>query len=207
MPKLFNLKSTLEYGWQQFTKNFKLFLIVGIVMGLVSFLPSLLSAEIGQEPVKLGMLNIVSWILQTFVTIGLLRIAIKLNAGHPAVFKDLWSGGPWFFKYFIGSVLYGLAVAAGLVLLIIPGIILAVRLKFFDYLIIDKGMSPVQALKASWAMTKDHVWELFVLLFVLALINVAGSLILFVGLLITVPVSMMAAVLVYRKLIDRVTKL
>ncbi|TSC89296.1 MAG: hypothetical protein G01um10143_677 [Parcubacteria group bacterium Gr01-1014_3] len=203
MPKLFNLKSTLEYGWGQFTKNFKLFLIVGIVMGLVSFLPSLFAAEIGQEPVKLGMLNIVSWVLQTFVTIGLLRISLKLNAGHPAIFKDLWSGAPWFFKYFIGSVLYGVAVAAGLILLIIPGIILAVRLKFFDYLIIDKGMNPIEALKASWAMTKGHVWELFVLLFVLALINLAGSLILFVGLLVTVPVSMMATVLVYRKLIEK----
>ncbi len=203
MPKLFNLKSTIEYGWGQFTKNFKLFLLVGIVMSLVSFLPSMFASEVGQAPVKLGILNIVSWVLQAFVTIGLLRISLKLNAGQPTVFKDLWSGGPWFFKYFIGSVLYGVAVAVGLVLLIIPGIILAVRLKFFDYLIIDKGMNPIQALKASWAMTKDHVWELFVLLFVLALINLAGSLIVFVGLLVTVPVSMMATVLVYRKLLEK----
>ena len=52
-------------------------------------------------------------------------------------------------------------------------------------------------------MTKNHVWELFVLLFVLALINLAGSLVAFVGLLVTVPVAMMAAVSVYRKLIEK----
>ncbi len=209
MTKLFNLKEVLRYGWDQLNKNFKLFLIVGIVMGLVSFLPSLLAGQLGQEPIRLGVLNIVSWILQAFVAIGLLRISLKLSAdqpaaaGKPAVFKDLWSGGPWFFKYFMGSILYGAVVAIGLIFLIIPGVILAVRLKFYDYLIVDQGLNPIEALKRSWVMTKNHTWDILVLLFVLMLLNFIGSLIVFVGLIVTVPISVMATVMVYRKLVEK----
>ena len=48
-----------------------------------------------------------------------LRLSDKENAGY----ADLFSCFPLFFKYLIGSILYGLIVIGGLLLLIIPGII------------------------------------------------------------------------------------
>jgi uncharacterized membrane protein len=40
-------------------------------------------------------------------------------------------------------------IGVGMVLLVVPGIYLAVRYQFMPYLIIDKGMQPMDALRAA----------------------------------------------------------
>jgi uncharacterized membrane protein len=47
----------------------------------------------------------------------------------------------------------------GFILLIIPGIILSIRLGFFDYLIVDKNSRIVESLKKSWEITKGQYLE------------------------------------------------
>ena len=62
----------------------------------------------------------------------------------------------------VGAViLTGLFILLGFVLLIVPGIILAIRLSFVSYLVIDRKLSAWEAITTSWEMTKGHGWRIF----------------------------------------------
>lgn len=68
-------------------------------------------------------------------------------------------------RNYLTIVLSYLLVAAivimGFILLIVPGIIFAIRLAFVPYLVMDKGLEPVAAVEKSWNMTRDHGWAIF----------------------------------------------
>ena len=146
----------------------------------------------------------VLWLLQTVVNlvigIGLINITLKLLDNKKPKYKDLFYYKP-IVNYFLASLLEGLSVIGGFILLIIPGIFFALRLQFTCYLIVDKNLGPVEAVKTSWKITKGNAWNLFFLGILLGLINILGLLCLIVGLFVTVPLTMLATTFVYRKLL------
>ncbi len=72
-----------------------------------------------------------------------------------------------------------LAVAVGLVLLVIPGIFVATALSVAVPVVVVERVGAVQALRRSWDLTRDHRLKMFLALLVLALVgfgaNVAGQ--------------------------------
>jgi uncharacterized membrane protein len=144
------------------------------------------------------------WLLQTVIDlvigIGLIQITLKFIDNKKPKYKDLFYYQP-IVNYFLVALLTGLIVLGGFILLIIPGIYFALRLKFAVYLVIDKNLGPVEAIKKSWKITKGNVWNLFFFGILLGLINILGFICLIVGLFITIPLSMLATTFVYRKLL------
>jgi uncharacterized membrane protein len=69
------------------------------------------------------------------------------------------------FNNYWNAVFANLLVAAiigfGIMLLVIPGIIFACKLAFVPYLIVDKKMEAVEAVKESWRMTRGHSFTIF----------------------------------------------
>lgn len=70
--------------------------------------------------------------------------------------------------------LFAVAVMLGAVLLILPAIWILVKLSFAQYLLIARGLGPVDALKASFNLTQGHFWLTFSCVF-----GVSVSLVLF----------------------------
>ena len=89
----------------------------------------------------------------------------------------------------------------GFILLIIPAFIFAVMFSMATYLVIDKNLSPVEAMKESRRITNGHKWDLVVLSLLLLLVNILGLLALVVGLLVSLPVSSLAVAHAYRTLV------
>ena len=85
----------------------------------------------------------------------------------------------------LAGLIKGIIIIFGFILLIVPGIIFACRLAFVNYLVIDEKMEALEALKASWAMTKGHGWTIFGMALLAFLIIIAGLLVLFFGVLIS----------------------
>lgn len=89
------------------------------------------------------------------------------------------------------------------VIAITIGVVIAymiiLRLYFARYLLIEKHMKPVSALKESSRMTKGLRMNIFLFTCVVALINIAGFLCLVVGLLYTLPLTVLASGLLYKK--------
>lgn len=93
-------------------------------------------------------------------------------------------------------------VSIGLILLIVPGIILAIIFVFYGFHIVDTGSTdPIGALRRSAEITRGHRWQLFLLGLVLLGINILGLLALIIGVLFTSGISLLAIAHVYRRLV------
>jgi uncharacterized membrane protein len=96
--------------------------------------------------------------------------------------KEMFSG---FTSNYLNIILANLLtfaiVGLGFVFLIVPGIILACRLAFVPYLVMDKKLEPVAAVEKSWSMTRGHGWTIFGMGLLAILIVIAGLLCLIVG--------------------------
>jgi len=85
----------------------------------------------------------------------------------------------------IAGLVTTIIIIIGLFMLIVPGIYFACRLAFVPYLVIDEKMEAMEALKASWAMTKGHGWTVFFMGLLAFFIVIAGLLVLIFGVLIS----------------------
>lgn len=72
-----------------------------------------------------------------------------------------------FMENYLSIVLANLLVIAlvvmGLFALLIPGIIIACRLVFVSYIVMDKKLDPIEAVELSWKMTRGHGWKIFLM--------------------------------------------
>lgn len=172
-----------------------------LIVGVLFVLPSYLSNALTDQSAGLGFLiGVVSWVLQIGLTLGLIAVALKVHDNQVPPLSEVFNHFGHFFTYFGASLLYGLIMLAGIILLVVPAFVWALKYSQFAYFIVDKDMGPMDALHQSGVVTKGAKWRLFGLGLSLMLINLAGALVFLVGLLVTVPMTMLAYVYVYRKL-------
>ena len=98
------------------------------------------------------------------------------------------------------SIIAGVAIVMGLVLLIVPGIIMMLRLWFVGYVLVDERTGPIDAIQRSWDITRGHTMDLLVFFLVLVGLNLLGAVCLGIGLLVTIPMSGLAMAFIYRDL-------
>lgn len=81
-----------------------------------------------------------------------------------------------FFLVFISSILYGLMVGVGMILLVIPGLIIAVRFYYYPYAAMVDNQGIISALSTSWNLTRGNWWRsvgLFVIFGVVGVVFMA----------------------------------
>ncbi len=90
-----------------------------------------------------------------------------------------------FMENYLHIVLANLLVIAliilGMFALIVPGIIIACRLAFVSYIVMDKKLDPIEAVELSWKLTKGHGWQIFFMGFVSFFIMIFGLILMIVG--------------------------
>jgi uncharacterized membrane protein len=173
--RIFDPMQPIRFGWNTFRDNLQFFIILMIIVGVLYSIPGLifmtafsLNDEIAQsaspETLLLVILPmaIISMIIYMVLELGLLQIALRFHNGEASDFKSLFKGYPLLLNYLIASIIYGLMVAVGLVLLIIPGIYLGLKYQFYGYAIADKGLGPIDALKESGRMTEGTKQNLLI---------------------------------------------
>ena len=97
--------------------------------------------------------------------VGYAHFTLSFVRGKKLELKDIleFMKKHWAPAFVIG-LLTGLCIIAGLILLIIPGIIVSIGLMYYREVCADNiKMPPVDMLKKSWAITKGHKMELFVM--------------------------------------------
>ncbi len=194
----------IRFGWETFKKRPWFFIgvmaVIWVVSGVFSQMSSYTDKAAGAAVVFALVGVFVGVVGQLLVKMGTISFTLKAHdAPEAARFEDLWAPEK-FWSYLIASLLVGLIVVAGIILLIVPGIIWALRFMFVPYLIIDRKLDVSAALRESSRITLGHKWQLLGLVVVLGLLNILGLLALIVGLLVTVPVTMLAVVHAYRTL-------
>jgi uncharacterized membrane protein len=157
--------------------------------------------SIGMAAVYGFIFGIISFVIGMFVNMAQIKIGLRFSKGETADFEDLYNEYPRFWDFLLGSILYALIVIGGLILLIIPGIYWAIKYHFYGYLIIDRGMGPMDAIKKSGELTDGVKWNLLVFWLALFGIYILGFLACCVGVLFAIPVALVAIAYVYRTLL------
>jgi uncharacterized membrane protein len=98
-----------------------------------------------------------------------------------------------------------LVMIAGFILLVVPGVVWALKYQFFPWLIVDKNMKGREALIASGKITKGQKGKLFVFWLAEMGAAIVGVICLGVGIIPAAAIIYMASVFVYKKLVVRLT--
>ncbi len=141
---------------------------------------------------------ILNQILGIFLGLGLARVGLNVVSGKEATVGMLFGEGRKMMTAVGATILYVLMVAVGFVLLIVPGIYLALRFGQFQNAIVDKDLGVIDSLKYSARLTEGNKMNLFGLYILLVLIAIAGAIALLVGLIFTIPMFYMGVFLAYR---------
>lgn len=203
----FSIREMVRFAWDTFKKRPWLFvgvtLLITVVNALVSnTFPGVTwtqeSGLLATAPRMFG--SLVSFVLQIFVGMGTLAFYLKAHEDVSlSKVADLWQ--PEKFVHFgLLSLILAIVLPIAFILLIVPGIILSIMFQFAPYLVMDKGLGPIEALRESVRITRDMKWKLFKFNVVLVGIVIVGALCLLVGLLVAIPVTYLALVHVYRTL-------
>ena len=195
MQPLFSIKEALRFAWAEFKKDPWFFVGVTAVLTVFSMVVNALTGGGHGMSSILGM--IISLLASTVVTIAYARLALSTIAGAHVGWDGLWA--PQYLLPMLGAtVLQTIIVVVGFILLIIPGIFASLLLCFTQISVVDKNLTPLDALKESYRLTRPHLWQLFLFALSLILLNIVGLLALVVGLLVTIPVTLISVAHVYR---------
>ncbi len=83
----------------------------------------------------------------------------------------------------LANILAAALIIMGFIFLIIPGIIVACRLVFVPYLVMDKKLDPIIAIEESWRLSKGHGWTVFFMAIVSFFIGLIGFAMCFIGII------------------------
>jgi uncharacterized membrane protein len=201
----FSTGAAIRFGWETFKRRpwffvgstFLILLASGLANGLTSGIDAAFTGS-PEEPSIIG--TVVNFALGTLISMGATAFYLAAHDNpDTADLSLLWHPRP-FWKFLGASILLSLAVAIGLVLLIVPGIIFGLMFMFATFVVIERELGPIDAMNESNRLTRGHKWQLFGFVLVLLLINVLGLMALVVGILVSIPVSTLAFVHAYRVL-------
>ena len=211
----FSFQEVFRFGWAKF-KQHAWFIALTFVIG------SIIMGAVGRNPV-LGI------IVGLMVALSVASISLVISRDRGFSFSDLFTPllSPHrvlkfvalcaFFSVpplltFVSFAIFMTGAAVGNIfvssfglvlclLVLIPSIFISVRFKFFPYVLLDKEHASIKDLvKISYQLTHNHFWILFALLIVCSFVNILGALFFFVGLFVTIPVTVLAVTHVYNKL-------
>lgn len=180
-------------SWPRFKENAALligaFAVYALIVGIGSG---------GQDAP--GLIEIVAFIVTGPLLAGLYWMMLRVQRDEPVEFSDLLAGFREFGRALGVYVLYSLAVVIGLILLVVPGLVLAVGLWPALYLVLDDDLGVTDTLSKAWAMTKGHRWRLFALGVVLFFFTLLGLLALIVGVVVTGALATLVSAAAYEEL-------
>lgn len=199
--KTFSVKEALTFGWKTTISRLSFFVPLMLIIFGVALVPGILNSLFESENTLFSFfVSLLSWFIQLAVGIGTTVIALDIYRRRKPRLSSLYSHLDLFVPFFVGGLIYVGAVFIGSLLLLVPGVILYLKLQFFSYLVVDKKIGGVEAIKRSFHLTSGNEWRLFQLGFLLVVLNIFGVLFFFVGMIVTAPLSMLALVYVYEKL-------
>lgn len=160
------LRASYGFGWQQMLKSF-LFLFLLVLFLAFAEMPASVAGDSEWNdslftPVLQLFALVYSLLILPVFTYGGDLLFVRAVREEPLEIQAVVQG---FRENYVHIVLANLLTTAlivlGLLFLIVPGIILACRLAFVSYLVMDKGMEPIAAIEKSWEMTRGQGFRIF----------------------------------------------
>ncbi|MFQ5512472.1 MAG: hypothetical protein ACE5EO_11560 [Candidatus Krumholzibacteriia bacterium] len=192
---------SLRFGWETFRAN--AFFLVGVFVAISAvngILEYIAERDTVANPLAEFLFTIAVVAVKFLLEIGVIVIALKFVDGKRPEFGDLFNRVHLLLNYTGAALLYFLMIIVGLVFFVFPGIYLAVRFYFFGYFVVDRGATPIDALKMSSDLTEGIRMELFTFGLLVLMLLIAGLCAFLVGVFVALPVTSLAMGFVFRYL-------
>ena len=206
-PTPFSSTEAIGYGWKKFRENVGPILIATFVLIAASIVLSLIGRTVTGQSAGSGGMNfslggslfqilstVVSYILGAAVIRGALDVTDGKKFDLGAAFSNLPYG-----NVIITAFLIGVLEVIGFVLLIIPGLLVAFFTIFALYFVVDKNQAPIEAITSSAKLVRAHIGDTLLLIVLSIVVIIAGFIALCVGLLVALPVVILATAYAYKK--------
>jgi len=199
-----NIGDYFSRGWEIFKQYAWAFVVFTLVTFLIALALSLLPSPLGMRAsgdAAIGGGNILANILSPILGVGYYFVAFQIMRNREYGFGDFFHGFKKFLPVFLTALISGILIGIGFVLLILPGIYLAVAYLFAQLFVIDKNLSFWSAMEASRKVITKKWFSFLGLGLLLALVNILGLIILGVGLLVTIPFSACVVAAAYEDIV------
>ncbi len=198
MEHHFSIEESLKFGWEKTKAHSGLLFQIMLTFFALQVVQSIVTKVLAHTLIGAAA-SVVLAVLSVFLGVGFTVITLKLAKGEHASYADILPSGWLVWRYAVANILSGLLIVVGFILLIIPGIYLLLRYAMVRYNIIN-GTGITESLRLSAKQTEGVKWRLLGFFIVILLLNLLGAMLLLVGLLVSVPVTMIAYAHVYQKL-------
>ncbi len=211
----YSVSTAFTYALEKFKANWGPLVLISLVLivaGLVAFgISYSLLVSIGNpsngSPFALfngqWLLNLVSSMVLLPVVIvlqaGVVNGALRLSRNQTLSVGEAFSGFNWGHVLVTGLIV-GVATSIGYSLCYLPGLVVGFFTAFSLYFVIDLGMAPLEAIGACFTWTRNHVGDLVLLYLATVAAYIVGTCLCGVGLLMAVPVVVLAQVYTFRTL-------
>lgn len=182
------LGACYSFAWKQQWKYFPELLLVTLVTFLFA-IPLFAVSFLQEINDAFAIYFSVVYMIYSFFVIypleyGYSFVCLKAARGEKIHIQDLFQVLGTYLQALLAILLTGMIITAGIICCIIPGIILACKLAFVPFLVVDRRMDCIEAIKASWNMTNGHTTTIFLMLVLAIPIYIAGLLCCGIGIII-----------------------
>lgn len=222
-PSGYSVGNAFSYAWQKFQQNavplvvITLVLIVGVA--IVQVIGNVISGALTSDPtfdLETGefdsgggffaasmtvslLFSAISWAVQLAIQSGIIRASLNLTRGQSIDIGSSFNGINWA-NVLLTSILIGIGTFIGLILCILPGIIWIFLTSYSLYFVVDRDMGAVDAIKASINLVKDNFGVLILFWLATVAAYIVGACLCGVGLLVAIPVVVIAQAYTFRTL-------
>lgn len=140
-------------------------LIIAAITFVISFICGIIGGALNfTEDNTKTLTSIITFFVMGLFYFGQFSFFLKISRNQKVDVNELWSKTNMYLPYLGVSILVGIIVGIGTLLLIIPGIILTLGYSQVYYIMLDdEKIGITDAMKKSREMMKGHKWEFFVL--------------------------------------------
>ena len=190
--------SAYENGWRQLWKYFLELFLIGIIGFVIGIPAGMGSSSQGAAASFLSVIGMAYAILVVWpVDYGVSFSYLEASRGDTVEIKNMFEAFQNYWNAVLAGLLVGVIVIIGLIVLIVPGIIFSCKLAFTPYLVVDRKMEVIEAIKASWRMTNGNAWKVFLTGLLAIPIFIAGLICFGVGVIISIMWTRMAFASLY----------
>jgi uncharacterized membrane protein len=159
------IAGSYAHGWEMLKRFWPQLLLISVLLFLVILAGTIVELAWGRNESAAAVGSTIQFFYSLLVAgpfqVGALYAFVKAARGERPHVDDLFSAFRLNYRSaVIAPVLVSLLTLAGLFLLVLPGIYVAVRLAFVPFLVVDEGLGPIEAVVESWRRTEGRFWTM-----------------------------------------------
>ena len=192
----------LSAAWKSYKSQ--CWLLTGLIIGftIIFSLLLLFATPTKGEPMSISgiIVYVICFFLFCLFSMGYLRNCLQTLDNEEPQFSAFGQTSRKIFSFIAACLAFSVMIFVGCVLLLFPGIYLALRFQFFYTSMVDEDTGVIESFKRSWHMTKGQTRRLFILMLFHLLIVIFGLAALGIGIFIATPLFLLMYGHAYRKL-------